>query len=298
MSGRDGISRRHFLHGALGAGAAAAWPTVLSPRFTPSSARGRAGVPDPVGFVFTRWATDPFSLGSYSFIGVGASNADRESLAEPLGDGAPHPLLFAGEATSAKYAVTVHGAYLSGQRAAQEVRDSADRGATVVVVGAGVAGLAAARMLHDHGFAVTVLEARDRTGGRIRTDHSLGQPLDLGASWIHGTDGNPIADLARDRGIRTVKTEYENSVLYGPDGRRVSTKRERQVEKNYHYFLREIEGPRESLDNDIALGTAIADVVRRDGDWEPDELRELEYAVNVTLEHEYAGDVDELSLFW
>ena len=49
----------------------------------------------------------------------------------------------------------------------------------VIVVGAGMAGLVAARLLHDSGFAVTVLEARDRLGGRTWTDSSLGAPLDL-----------------------------------------------------------------------------------------------------------------------
>ena len=61
----------------------------------------------------------------------------------------------------------------------------------VVVVGAGMAGLAAARRLADEGVEVTVLEARERIGGRMWTDTSLGVPIDLGAAWIHGTDGNP-----------------------------------------------------------------------------------------------------------
>src|SRR4030095_12987313 len=63
----------------------------------------------------------------------------------------------------------------------------------VIVVGAGMAGLVAARLLHDSGFAVTVLEARKRIGGRTWTDDSLGAPLDLGGSWVHGVDGNPLA---------------------------------------------------------------------------------------------------------
>ncbi len=63
----------------------------------------------------------------------------------------------------------------------------------VVVVGAGMSGLVAARLLHDSGFAVTVLEARKRIGGRTWTDDSLGAPLDLGGSWVHGVDGNPLA---------------------------------------------------------------------------------------------------------
>lgn len=74
----------------------------------------------------------------------------------------------------------------------------------VVVVGAGIAGIAAARELSSRGFDVVLLEARTRTGGRISTDRSLGFPIDLGASWIHEHQGNPITELAEKNGIRTV----------------------------------------------------------------------------------------------
>lgn len=77
--------------------------------------------------------------------------------------------------------------------------------ADVVVVGAGVAGLAAARALALGGQRVLVLEARDRIGGRTWTDSSLGVPVDLGASWIHGVDGNPLWALAPRFGIDTVE---------------------------------------------------------------------------------------------
>jgi monoamine oxidase len=58
----------------------------------------------------------------------------------------------------------------------------------VIVVGAGAAGLAAARTLHDAGIDVVVLEARDRIGGRVLTvvDPTTTLPLELGAEFIHG----------------------------------------------------------------------------------------------------------------
>ena len=59
----------------------------------------------------------------------------------------------------------------------------------VLVVGAGISGLAAAKNLNDSGYDVTILEAKDRIGGRLYTDRSLGVPLEVGANWIH--DNNP-----------------------------------------------------------------------------------------------------------
>jgi monoamine oxidase len=81
----------------------------------------------------------------------------------------------------------------------------------VLVIGAGMAGLAAARILHDTGLQVTVLEARDRLGGRTWTDDSLGVPCDLGASWIHGAGDNPLTEWAAAIGL---------PLVYTPTGRR------------------------------------------------------------------------------
>src|SRR5512146_2971986 len=67
----------------------------------------------------------------------------------------------------------------------------------IVVIGAGLAGLAAARELQAQGHDVVVVEARDRVGGRVWTSTQWADaPLDFGASWIHGTQGNPITELA------------------------------------------------------------------------------------------------------
>ncbi|GAB4110430.1 MAG: NAD(P)/FAD-dependent oxidoreductase [Roseiflexaceae bacterium] len=58
----------------------------------------------------------------------------------------------------------------------------------ILVIGAGAAGLAAARHLHDAGYAVTVLEARDRIGGRVWTNHHFAAiPIECGAEFIHGS---------------------------------------------------------------------------------------------------------------
>ena len=69
----------------------------------------------------------------------------------------------------------------------------------VVIVGAGVAGLAAARRLHSAGARVAVLEARDRIGGRILTvrDDRTPVPIELGAEFVHGS-ADEVVGLARE----------------------------------------------------------------------------------------------------
>lgn len=84
----------------------------------------------------------------------------------------------------------------------------------VVVVGAGLAGLGAARALRDHGIDVVVLEARDRIGGRV---HTTAGGVDLGAHWIHGSEGNPLTNLARQLGVPTVFVGGDSSYSGGWD---------------------------------------------------------------------------------
>lgn len=79
-------------------------------------------------------------------------------------------------------------------------------GKTVIIIGAGISGLAAAKKLKEKGFNVIVLEAQDKVGGRLRTNRTLGVEFDEGASWIHGIDGNPITTLAQQAGMQTFET--------------------------------------------------------------------------------------------
>ncbi len=76
-----------------------------------------------------------------------------------------------------------------------------------VIVGAGTAGIAAARALRARGAQFVVLEARDRVGGRAYTDTSrFGFAVDLGAQWLHSADVNPLAALARKAGFDVRET--------------------------------------------------------------------------------------------
>ncbi len=80
----------------------------------------------------------------------------------------------------------------------------------VAIVGAGVAGLSAAAALRAAGRRPVLFEALPRIGGRAFTDHPAalgGAPFDLGASWLHAADRNPLAPLARAAGIGLRATE-------------------------------------------------------------------------------------------
>ena len=85
----------------------------------------------------------------------------------------------------------------------QIVRAQPASDADVLIVGAGAAGLAAARECGRLGKSFILVEARDRIGGRVFTDMSFGQPFDAGARYIHWAERNPWADVARDLGVAT-----------------------------------------------------------------------------------------------
>ncbi|MEV1053045.1 FAD-dependent oxidoreductase [Streptomyces sp. NPDC049887] len=74
-------------------------------------------IPDPIGHRVTRWAADPFALGSYSYPAVGSHPEDVDALAAPVAG----RLFFAGEATSRDHQTYVHGALLTGRREARRI---------------------------------------------------------------------------------------------------------------------------------------------------------------------------------
>jgi monoamine oxidase len=99
-------------------------------------------------------------------------------------------------------------------------RSPAATNCDVLVIGAGAAGLTAARTLEEQGRSVIVLEARDRTGGRVWTNRTWEEmPVDLGASWIHGHRGNPLVELAKQFGVSTSVTNYDLAVAFRENGK-------------------------------------------------------------------------------
>lgn len=85
----------------------------------------------------------------------------------------------------------------------------------VLVLGSGIAGIAAAAVLHKNRIPFLILEARNRIGGRIHTDYEslVSTPVCLGAQWIHGIDGNPLYTIAK-QSSRLVPTE--RTIIWTP----------------------------------------------------------------------------------
>jgi len=73
--------------------------------------------------------------------------------------------------------------------------------ADVIILGAGAAGVAAARRLSGAGLSVTILEALPRSGGRAYTSLAAGLRLDLGCGWLHSADRNPWTEIAVEAGL-------------------------------------------------------------------------------------------------
>jgi len=131
------------------------------------------------------------------------------------------------------------------------------RRGSVLVIGAGIAGLACGRALHDAGFSVTILEARDRIGGRIHTDRSLNVPIDLGAAWIHGANGNPITDLAKAAKVKTIESDSDQLQLRWPDQRVASAPELQQIEQAFRTLRRQLREARKTAPPTKAISDAL-----------------------------------------
>ena len=170
-----------------------------------------------------------------------------------------------------------------------------------IVIGAGTAGLAAARKLQQAGRKVLVLEARDRIGGRVWTDSSWsGAPVDLGAQWIHGVNGNPVAALARLNGIKMVETDYDSRIVYGSDGVQWTEQASAKAEQLFKRLLDSVHQTRKSRrDNhlpDQSLAAAWNGILAAQS-LDAIKRAQLDFEASYEIEHEYAADLNQLSLF-
>ncbi|BAF22890.1 lysine-specific histone demethylase 1 homolog 2 [Oryza sativa Japonica Group] len=172
--------------------------------------------------------------------------------------------------------------------------------ASVLVVGAGLAGLAAARQLLRFGLRVLVLEGRARPGGRVYTTHLGGDQaaVELGGSVITGIHTNPLGVLARQLGIPLHKVR-DSCPLYHHDGRTVDMKLDRSMDLVFNTLLEHATRLREYLKKaaeGISLGEGIERLRRFYKVAKSVEEREVLDWHLANLEFSNAGCLSELSL--
>ena len=197
------MKRRTFLLGTASGFSVLALAACVSPAPVPTTSPAPTTltpslVPQPLAVSRTNWSTDPFSRGSFSYAAVGATPEHRVAL----GQAVDARVFFAGEATAVDEPGTVQGARASGLLAAGRVQDVAAPGERITIVGAGIAGITAARQLVNAGYDVVVIEARDRIGGRIDTVSSDWPfPIERGPSFVHRTSDNFLDDELTTLGV-------------------------------------------------------------------------------------------------
>ena len=194
--------------------------------------------------------------------------------------------------------------------------DEARGKARVLVVGAGVAGLAAAAELLKQGFAVHLIEARDRVGGRIQTHTKDGFPFEIGAGWIHGETRNPVFNFARRRGWSMLKTdEFGESMVFewaspdprstqssGPAPVRPRTKTWSQIETDALFKRLDamLERARRSMPAGSARSASVADALdwsmNRDPSISRSERRALRHVLRSSYEETEAIEVTAVPL--
>lgn len=176
---------------------------------------------------------------------------------------------------------------------------------SVIIVGAGLAGLAAARQLRSFGFKVFVLEGRNRPGGRVYTQ-KMGQmdkyaAVDLGGSVITGIHANPLGVLARQLLIPLHKVR-DKCPLYKPDGAPVDEVIDSQVELIFNKLLDKVTQLRQTMGGfaaNISLGTVLETLRELYAVARSKEERQLLDWHFANLEFSNAGSLSNLSAaYW
>lgn len=208
---------------------------------------------------------------------------------------------------SSAYDFLLYNGYINfgvSESLSSPVSEEATEG-SVIIVGAGLAGLSAARQLMSFGFKVIVLEGRSRAGGRVYTQ-KMGNKgafaaVDLGGSVITGIHANPLGVLARQLSIPLHKVR-DNCPLYKPDGAPVEKETDSSVELIFNKLLDKVTQLRKIMGgfaNQISLGSVLEKLRQLYAVARSTEERQLLDWHFANLEYANAGCLSKLSAaYW
>lgn len=123
----------------------------------------------------------------------------------------------------------------------------------IIIIGAGISGISCAKHLQDSKSEIIVLEARDRIGGRIHSIDFETEIFDLGASWIHGIQNNPIWEIVQKEQIKTVIFNYDVSVFLHENGTYFSD----SEKKDFLHYISKIEKILKHSQGNTALDSVL-----------------------------------------
>ncbi len=168
--------------------------------------------------------------------------------------------------------------------------------AEIIIIGAGMAGLTAARLLQDSGFEVLVLEAKNRVGGRTHTIKLNDAWLDAGASWIHYYKGNPLTYIAKANGFPIIEDYYDPFHIWDEENKQAISRKkrkymaatERAIDAASDYFVAQDRGTESATD---FLATYLST-----RNWTDKKKRIVRQLYTALLEASYGGKIDTISL--
>lgn len=171
----------------------------------------------------------------------------------------------------------------------------------VIIIGAGVAGLAAASALQHQHYNILVLEARDRIGGRVWSVNPWGPALDLGASWIHGIKNNPVGQIMRKASVKMIPTSYSSDndklkladmAFYDDHGNKIPQTEIKATIPLVINFIDYIDG---LADKNISLDTAMQRYAEKEHIIGR-QFRIFKYQVISSFVYEFAADLNQLAI--
>jgi len=161
------------------------------------------------------------------------------------------------------------------------------------VIGAGISGLSAAKSLKTKGYNVTVLEAKNYIGGRIKTHDFNGIKLEMGASWVHGQIGNPVGKIVKKQGGRLVLSDYKPHIYYNKKNKKFNFKK--GILKKFYDNLKAIK--KDKVDQSIlnAWNTFVKESLKNSKKYTPSLIGDLFQTIIYDFQAEVGGDLSEIS---